>query len=149
MDESHDFCFKAVTHTVSHKLVTIMKTLKTLGTALMTVALMSFTLIDSAAIADWASTEINLGEIEHNVPTTATFELTNTGDGPLIIQEAKPSCGCTVADYPRRPIEPGETVEIKAQYNARTLGNFRKTVTVTTNTEVGTYDLVLRGKVIE
>ncbi len=110
---------------------------------------MSFGIMDALAVAEWSSTEIQLGEIQKNVPAEATFELTNTGDAPLIIQEVKPTCGCTVADYPRTPIEPGATVEIKAKYDAKTLGNFRKSVVVRTNTEPGTYQLILSGKVVE
>lgn len=126
-----------------------MKALKFIGTSLFSLALMSFSMLDAAAIANWTQTQINLGEIEQNVPATATFDLTNDGDAPLIISEVKPSCGCTVADYPREPIAPGETVQITARYNARTLGTFRKSIAVTTNAETSTYQLIITGKVVE
>jgi len=64
------------------------------------------------------------------------FTFTNTGDEPLIITNAKGSCGCTVPKYPTEPIAPGETGEIEVNYSPGTQkGNQTKTVTVTANTE--------------
>ncbi|NVK26783.1 MAG: DUF1573 domain-containing protein [Flavobacteriia bacterium] len=125
-----------------------MKTIKSTILALSSMALFAFS-SPEGAIALWTQTTIDLGQVEHNVPATATFELTNDGDEPLILTNVRPTCGCTVADYPRTPIQPGETVEITAQYDAKRIGRFRKTVSVTTNTEQSTYALVLQGEVVE
>lgn len=125
-----------------------MKTIKSTILALSSIALFAFT-VPEGAIALWTQTTVDLGQIEHNVPANATFELTNDGDEPLILTNVRPTCGCTVADYPRTPIQPGQTVEITASYNAKNMGRFRKTVAVTTNTEQSTYTLVLQGEVVE
>ncbi|KAB2810258.1 DUF1573 domain-containing protein [Phaeocystidibacter luteus] len=125
-----------------------MKTIKSTILALSSIALFAFT-VPEGAIALWTQTTVDLGQIEHNVPASATFELTNDGDEPLILTNVRPTCGCTVADYPRTPIQPGQTVEITASYNAKNMGRFRKTVAVTTNTEQSTYTLVLQGEVVE
>ena len=64
------------------------------------------------------------------------FEFTNTGNEPLIIQDAKGSCGCTVPKYPKEPIAPGATGEIEVEYKPGTQkGNQTKAVTLTANTQ--------------
>lgn len=72
----------------------------------------------------------DFGKIKQNVPVTATFIVTNISDEPLIIDQANPSCGCTVSDYTKSPIAPGKTGYIKATYNAADLGPVNKQVTV-------------------
>lgn len=72
----------------------------------------------------------DFGKIKQNVPVTATFIVTNIGKEPLIIDQANPSCGCTVSDYTKAPIAPGKTGFIKAVYNAADLGPVQKQVTV-------------------
>ncbi|MEO6682106.1 MAG: DUF1573 domain-containing protein, partial [Ginsengibacter sp.] len=56
--------------------------------------------------------------------------VTNISNEPLIIDQANPSCGCTVSDYTKAPIAPGKTGYIKAIYNAADLGPVNKQVTV-------------------
>lgn len=72
----------------------------------------------------------DFGKIKQNVPVTATFVVTNISNEPLIIDQASPSCGCTVADYTKSPIAPGKTGFIKAIYNAADIGPINKQVTV-------------------
>ncbi len=72
----------------------------------------------------------DLGKIKQNVPATATFVVTNVGTDDLMIEDAKPTCGCTISDYTKSPIAPGKTGIIKATYNAATLGHIDKTLTV-------------------
>jgi hypothetical protein len=61
------------------------------------------------------------------------FKFTNTGTEPLIISDAKGSCGCTVPEWPKTPIKPGETASIKVKYDTKRVGPINKTVTVTSN----------------
>jgi hypothetical protein len=72
----------------------------------------------------------DFGKIKQNVPATATFVVTNIGTEPLFIEDAKPTCGCTISDYTKTPIDPGKTGTIKATYNAAALGHIDKTLTV-------------------
>ncbi|MDN5201876.1 DUF1573 domain-containing protein [Fulvivirgaceae bacterium BMA10] len=107
--------------------------------------------IESEVLAptfNWESKEHDFGKIKHAVPVTAKFEFENTGSAPLVIQSAKGSCGCTVADYTKTAIKPGEKGFIKATYNAASLGAFNKTVTVTANTEDGPVVLKIKGEVV-
>lgn len=72
----------------------------------------------------------DLGKVKQNVPATATFVVTNIGKEDLLIDQANPTCGCTISDYTKAPIAPGKTGVIHATYNAATLGHIDKTLTV-------------------
>ncbi len=78
----------------------------------------------------------SFGKVKQNTDNGYTFKFTNTGKIPLVISDAKGSCGCTVPDYPKEPIAPGATGEINVMYKpGGQQGNQSKTVTVTANTE--------------
>ena len=72
----------------------------------------------------------DFGKVEQGVPATATFTVTNIGSEPLMIENASPSCGCTVSDFTKTEIAPGKTGYIKATFNAANLGVINKSVTV-------------------
>jgi hypothetical protein len=72
----------------------------------------------------------NFGKIKQNVPVTYTFKFTNTGDKPLVIENAVAGCGCTTPEYPKQPIAKGKEGTIKVTYNAAAMGVFTKDVTV-------------------
>lgn len=72
----------------------------------------------------------DLGKIKQNVPATATFVVTNIGKEDLLIDQANPTCGCTISDYTKSPIAPGKTGVIHATYNAANVGHIDKTLTV-------------------
>ena len=79
-----------------------------------------------------------------------TFEFTNTGDAPLIITDARSTCGCTVPSFPREPILPGKTGKIDVKYNMNP-GTIRKTITLETNAinyAEGKVALKIKGEVI-
>lgn len=84
----------------------------------------------AADVAKFASETIDLGKIKQGVPTTATFIVTNIGAEPLIIEQANPTCGCTIGDYTKSPIAPGKTGTITATYNAAAANHFDKHLTV-------------------
>ena len=62
------------------------------------------------------------------MPVTYYFEIKNISDKPVVVENASASCGCTVPEKPEKPIGPGETGKIKVQYNAATVGPFKKDV---------------------
>jgi hypothetical protein len=76
------------------------------------------------------TTKYDFGKVKQNVPAVYSFELTNTSDKPLVIENAHATCGCTVPEYQKDPILPGKTAKIKVQYNAANGGQFDKTVYV-------------------
>jgi hypothetical protein len=90
----------------------------------------------------------DFGEINEGTVAKHTFQFTNNGDVPLVIKSARGSCGCTVPDWPKEPIAPGKTGEIKVQFNSSGKpGTQSKTVTLTTNTEAGTEVLNIKAQV--
>jgi hypothetical protein len=77
----------------------------------------------------------DFGTIEEGTLAKYDFEFTNTGEAPLIISNASGSCGCTVPQWPREPIAPGETGIIHVEFNSNGRpGNQTKTVTLNANT---------------
>ena len=93
------------------------------------------------------ATTVDYGEIEQNSDPYRVFKFTNVGTEPVVIKNAKGSCGCTVPDAPEEPIMPGETGEIKVRYDTKRVGPFTKTVTLTTNEEKPNRTLIIKGKV--
>lgn len=84
----------------------------------------------------FASYDHDFGTINQDSENTYVFKFTNTGTEPLIIQSANGSCGCTVPDYPKEPIAPGATGDIKVVYKpGKQKDAQQKTVTVVANTE--------------
>lgn len=84
----------------------------------------------AADVAKFTTETIDLGKIKQGVPATATFVVTNIGKEPLIIDQANPTCGCTISDYTKSPIAPGKTGTINATYNAAGVSHFDKHLTV-------------------
>ena len=78
----------------------------------------------------WNEKVHNFGKIPQKTPAPVTFTVNNNGTEPIVMTAAKSSCGCTVAEYTKEPIKPGETGIVKATYNAAHPGSFTKTVTV-------------------
>ena len=87
----------------------------------------------SNSTIDFESKVVNYGTIEHNADGKREFVFTNNGTEPLIIKNAKGSCGCTVPTWPKEPIMPGETSRIGVKYATNRVGKFTKTITLTTN----------------
>lgn len=81
--------------------------------------------------------EHDFGTIEQNAAQEAAFKFTNTGNAPLIITDAKSSCGCTVPNPPKEAIAPGESSELMVKFNGAGQNQVTKTITVTANTEKG------------
>ena len=83
-----------------------------------------------ADVAKFATETIDFGKIKQSVPQKGTFTVTNISNEPLIIEQANPTCGCTIANYTKEPIAPGKSGVIDATYNASAMGHFEKHLTV-------------------
>jgi hypothetical protein len=99
-------------------------------------------------IAKLSTETYDFGKVKQNVPPKATITVTNIGTEPLIIEQAVPSCGCTVSDYTKSPIAPGKTGTITATYNAAGIGSFNKTLTVKFAGADDTKSIKLTGEVL-
>ncbi len=91
---------------------------------------------------------MDYGEINKGDDGLRFFDFVNDGKEPLIISNVRSSCGCTVPEYPRTPIGPGESSQIKVKYNTNRVGPFRKTITIYSNAVGGTKLLTVKGKVL-
>jgi len=79
--------------------------------------------------------EHDFGTINEGDVVEYTYKFKNTGEAPLIIQSAQPSCGCTVPDWTKEPIAPGADGYVKAKFDTKGKPNIQnKTITVTANT---------------
>lgn len=84
----------------------------------------------------WIDSAKDFGQITEGQKLEVAFRFKNSGDKPLIIQGVQPSCGCTVADYPKEPIAPGKEGVIKGVFDsAGKPGVNTKTMTVLANTQ--------------
>tara|TARA_B110000483_G_scaffold224652_1_gene283619 strand:- start:122 stop:703 length:582 start_codon:yes stop_codon:yes gene_type:complete len=98
----------------------------------------------------FAETSHDFGAINQDSKHTKVFEFKNTGDKPLLIETARGSCGCTVPNYPKQPIPPGETGEIEVVYSpGKQKGKQNKSVTIIANTEPRTTVLQIAADVAE
>ena len=78
--------------------------------------------------------EYNFGEINQGDKVSYTFKFKNTGKAPLIISNARASCGCTVPEWPKEPVAPGASGKIDVVFNsAGKSGQQTKSITITTN----------------
>ena len=80
--------------------------------------------------AKFNTNKYDFGKVKQNVPAVYSFEITNTSNKPLVIENAHATCGCTVPEYQKDPILPGKSAKVKVQYNAANGGQFDKTVFV-------------------
>ncbi len=94
-------------------------------------------------------TEHNFGTVAKGTRPSYDFQFTNTGKSPLVINNVRASCGCTAPAYSREPIPPGESGFVTVEYNTdfRDSETINQSVTVETNTDQGSYNLRIRGRV--
>ena len=89
----------------------------------------------------------HFGELEYKGEANCTFKFTNPGENPLLIQHVKTSCGCTVPEWPKKPIKTGGSGEIFISYDTSHPGVFVKTITVFYNGEESPQILTTKGNV--
>lgn len=82
---------------------------------------------------NFEKTEHDYGTVKPNSDGTCHFTFRNTGDQPLIISDAKTSCGCTASSWSSKPVMPGKTGRITVRYSTAIRGEFHKTILVKSN----------------
>ncbi len=93
--------------------------------------------------------EIDYGTIAQGSDPLRKFKFKNTGTEPLVIKNARGSCGCTVPTYKKEPISAKESGEIEVRYDTQRVGPFTKTVTIETNEGEQPRVLTIKGVVTE
>lgn len=78
----------------------------------------------------------NAGKVALGEVIKATFKVENKGDYALVLSDVKGSCSCTVADWTKDPIPPGETGFVKAQVNTESFspGHISRSIRILSNT---------------
>lgn len=95
-------------------------------------------------------TLVDLGIVSEGTQSDVIYAFQNAGNAPLILSDVSTSCGCTLAEqWPRSPIQPGETGEIAVRFDSRNrVGANRKEIFVVTNAVPSTTTLILTAEVI-
>ena len=100
------------------------------------------------AILEFDEKVLEYGTIIQHSDGNREFTFTNTGNAPLVIANVKSSCGCTVANYTKEPILPGEKGKIDVTYDTKRLGVFRKSIRVFSNAKEDNKTFVVQGNVV-
>ena len=95
----------------------------------------------------FASTVHDYGTIVQASDGTCEFKFTNKGKAPIVLNDVKASCGCTVPEWTRTPVAPGEKGTIKVTYNTNNMGAFSKSITVNSNAVNSPLVLIIKGNV--
>lgn len=91
----------------------------------------------------------DFGQITQGESVKTVFKFRNVGKSNLIISSAQGSCGCTVPQWPKEPIKPGEKGEIEVVFNSEGKSGLQnKTVTLVANTIPNTMVIALKGEVL-
>lgn len=97
---------------------------------------------------EFNETTFDFGTVQDGEMVSHTYKFKNTGSEPLILSDAKGSCGCTVPKWPREPIAPGANGEITVEFNSKGKGGKRnQKVTITANTNPPQTFIYLTGEV--
>jgi hypothetical protein len=101
-----------------------------------------------AAEISFVEAEHDFGNIEQASEATYTFVFKNTGKGDLLISNVQTSCGCTIPDWTREPVEKKRSGAVKVHYNTSVAGSFHKTITVYSNAINSPVTLKIKGTVV-
>lgn len=106
--------------------------------------------IDTVNVAkiSFEEKEYDFGTITEGKIIEHTFNFTNTGKAPLIISNARSTCGCTIPKWPKKPVAPGEQGEIRVRFDSKGKKSAQnKPVIITANTYPNTSKVFLKGVV--
>jgi len=107
--------------------------------------------VDTASmpVMKFDTTIHNFGKITQGEKVTYDFKFTNTGKSPLIITDARASCGCTIPQWPHTPVKPGENANIHVVFDSGTKNGLQdKQITITANTNPAENRVHLIGEVV-
>lgn len=96
----------------------------------------------------FADTLIEFGQMEFDGQGDREFVFTSTGEAPLLLTHVRSTCGCTIPEWSKEPVNPGDTGRIKVSYDTRRTGRFKKSVYVYSNAIEGTRRLYISGEVL-
>ncbi len=99
---------------------------------------------------EFTATVHDFGQIPLKEDASCEFKFTNTGKVPLVLSKVKASCGCTVPEWPKEPVLPGEEGVIKVKYTTVNRPNvINKAVIVQSNADNKQVILRIKGEVVK
>jgi len=105
--------------------------------------------IEKYPVITFEKTSHDFGQIIRGEKVSFRFKFKNTGKMPLIITDVPSSCGCTVPEFSKLPVSPGEEGYVLVTFNSQTESGYRsKTVTVITNGQPRTQVLTISANVV-
>lgn len=125
--------------------------MKHIFTLLIAFCVMALASASAQAVITFQKTTHDFGHFTEDKPVSYKFVFENTGNEPLVIQQAISSCGCTVANFTKSPIKPGEKGEINVTYNGKGKmpGRFKKVITIRTNASNSLARIYITGEMEE
>lgn len=103
---------------------------------------------DSTVVISFTETVHDYGTIDQGSDGSYEFKFVNDGKSPLILNNVRSSCGCTVPSWTKEPVQPGKEGTIKVKYNTAIAGAFNKSVTVNSNAKNSSVVLQIKGNVV-
>lgn len=104
----------------------------------------------NAPVAKFEKESHDFGKIKEGDKVSYDFKFTNTGKSPLIITNARATCGCTTPTWPKAPVKPGESGVISVTFNSAGKSGLQdKQITVTANTQPAETMVHLIGEVLK
>ncbi|NVM66974.1 putative small secreted protein [Mucilaginibacter sp. SG538B] len=104
----------------------------------------------NAPVAKFEKESHDFGKIKEGDKVSYDFKFTNTGKSPLIITDARATCGCTTPTWPKAPVKPGESGVISVTFNSAGKSGLQdKQITVTANTQPAETMVHLIGEVLK
>lgn len=90
----------------------------------------------------------DFGRVIQGEKVSYSFKFKNSGKSDLVISDAKATCGCTIADYPKKPVPPNGTGTVNITFNTETKKGYQnKTVTIIANTQPNTKVLTVKAQI--
>lgn len=96
----------------------------------------------------FAKTVHDYGTIKQGANGDCEFTFTNKGKEPIVLNNVRSSCGCTVPQWPREPILPGKSGSIKVTYDTKRMGPINKSVTVLSDAANSSVVLMITGNIV-
>ena len=98
------------------------------------------------SLLEFSQSKQKFGKVPEGQDVHLNYEFTNLAEKPLIINEAKVNCTCTIVTYPKEPISPGSKATIKVDFHtAGKIGYQERTVELITNQ--GNAEILFKGVV--
>ena len=93
--------------------------------------------------------EFNFGDIAQGEKAEHVFTFKNTGTAPLVLSNVLTTCGCTASEWPKEPVAPGKSAQIKVTFNsAGKMGVQNKVVTIVSNAVNAQEQVKMVGNVV-